>query len=93
MIVSHVVMLLMVIAATPSHFFELVAAFFRLFAVFAMLRHRIAQLVFRPVNISVTFVFRPHWHGRANQSDNRQQCNTKNLDHASHFFCSPEKLI
>jgi hypothetical protein len=49
-----------------------------------MLCHRIAQFVFSPVNVSLTFVFRPHWHGRANQADYRQQCDRKNLDHAIH---------
>jgi hypothetical protein len=86
-VVIHVV----VVAALPLRFFEFMAALARLFAVLAVAAHCVAQLIFRLVNtpftsaVSVSIV-RPCREGRAHQADDRQQCNAKNSDDASHVF-------
>ena len=61
MVVVHVVMFVAVIAATPSHFLKLVAPLFGLPAVLTMLLYCIAELVFRPMNVSFTLILRPCW--------------------------------
>jgi hypothetical protein len=84
-----------VVAATTLYFFELLVALVRLSAALAVALDRVAQLVFRLVNLSFTFfvsvvsivsVLRPRQEGRAHQSDDCQQGNAENSNGASHRF-------
>jgi hypothetical protein len=81
-----------VITATTPYFFELLAAFVRLFAVLAVVLDRVAQLVICLANLPFTFfvsvvsVVRPRREGRSHQACDRQQCNTENSDDSGHVF-------
>jgi hypothetical protein len=91
-----VVMVPVVVAATMLYFFELLVALVRLSAALAVALDRVAQLVFRLVNLSFTSfmpfvvvsVVRPRLEGRACQSDDCQQGNAKNSNGPSHSFSS-----
>ncbi len=60
---SLVMVVIVVPVAAVSYVFEFVAAFFSLPAVFSMLFDGDAQIVFGPVNISLTFPFRARGQG------------------------------
>jgi hypothetical protein len=97
-----VVMVPVVIAATTLYFFELLVALVGLSAALAVALDRVAQFVFRLVDLSFTFfvslvsivsVVRPRREGRAYQSDDCQQGNAKNSNGASHGFFSLRIVI
>jgi hypothetical protein len=90
-LVVVVVVPIVVVAALPLRFFEFMAALARLFAVLAVAVHCVAQLIFCLVNTPFTSVVsvsvvRPCREGRTRQADDRQHCNAKNSDDASHIF-------
>jgi hypothetical protein len=94
-IAVFVVMVPVVVAATTLYFFELLVALVRLSAALAVALDRVAQPIFRLMNlsfasfvsfVSVVSVVGPCLEGRAHQSDDRQQGNAKNFNGACHSF-------
>jgi hypothetical protein len=95
-VVVHVVIVVVVMAITTTalHFFELLAAFVSLAAIFAISVHGLVEFGFRLMDLSFApIIVRPCGQGCAYQSDHGQQGHAKNSDDASHFILLKIKIV